>query len=330
MKFDSYVLETNVHYPTDLNLLWDASRKCIELLTSLYQKHKLPGWRKSAHWKRAIKKATRDCGKISKGGGANKEERLGEAAQKCLGTAYELEEKVKASIDQLRTEVNPGILDLIKLNEVERFQDFLIMHIDLVDRRLIKKENIPHHEKIFSLFEDHTELIKKGKSRPPVEFGHRLLIATEQNGLIIDYKIMGGGSESAETVPLVDRLLERFGVDSIKSISSDKGFSSEENRELLQLYIPEVVLPEKGRLNQSDKERQNGRRWRNLKNAHSAVESDINCLEHHGLDRCPDKGFNGYKRYVGLGVLAYNLHKIGVRILRNQVAADPPHRKKAA
>ena len=147
---------------------------------------------------------------------------------------------------------------------------------------------------------------------------------------ILDYKVMGSGSETAEVVPLVDRLLTGYGEGNLKSISFDKGFSSQEDRELLELYIPEVVMPKKGRRNQSDRQRESAPLWRKRKNTHSAVESEINCLEHHGLDRCPDKGFHGYKRYVGLGVLAYNLHKIGARILRNQAATDPPQRKKAA
>lgn len=309
------MFETNVHYPTDLNLLLDASRKCIELLSQLHEKHLIKGWRKKKYWKRRIKKLTRDCAKISKGGGANKEVRLTESAQTCLDAAFELEEKVNQSIALLRQEAELSVLDLITLSEAEKFQDYLIMHIDLVERRLIRNETIPHDEKVFSLFEEHTELIKKGKSRPPVEFGHRLLIATSQHGLILDYKIMDGGSECAETIPLADRLLNRFGEGAIRSISSDKGFSSEENRELLSLYFPEVILPKKGRLNQADKARQSTRKWRARKDAHSAVESDINCLEHHGLDRCPDKGYHGYERYTGLGVLAYNLHKIGDNIL---------------
>ena len=163
-----------------------------------------------------------------------------------------------------------------------------------------------------------------------MEFGRRLLLSTQQDGLILDYKIMGSGSETAEVVPLADRLLNSYGEGNLKSISFDKGFSSQENRELLELYIPEVVLPKKGRRSQADRQRESAPIWRKRKNAHSAVESDINSLESHGLDRCPDKGFAGYKRYVGLGVLAYNLHKIGARILRNQTAADPPEYRKAA
>ena len=70
-------------------------------------------------------------------------------------------------------------------------------------------------------------------------------------------------------------------------------------------------MPKKGKKNAEESERENDKQWKQLKNRHSAVESDINCLEHHGLDRCPDKGLHGFKRYAGLGVLAYNLHRIG-------------------
>lgn len=307
-----------MHYPTDLNLLWDASRKCIELTARIYQKIGIKGWRKQRLWKRQIKKKTRQCAKVANGGGVNKEERLTSVAHDCLDCAFQLEEKVYAAIQVLGDCDDLDILDLITLDKIESFHHYMVMHIDLVERRLIAKETIPHNEKIFSLFEEHTELIKKGKCRPPVEFGHRILLATQQHGLIIDYKTMSSGSESAETVPLADRLLNRFGEGQIASISCDKGFSSEESRQLLELYIPQVILPKKGRLNAADKERQYERNWQTRKDAHSAVESDINCLEHHGLDRCPDKGYHGYQRYTGLGVLAYNLHKIGDKLIERR------------
>ena len=331
VKADSYVLETNVHYPTDLNLLWDAARKSIEILSSLYEQLGLQGWRKKAYWKRQLKKAMRACGKINRSGGANKAERLEAAVKDYLEAAYALEAKIYECIEILRTrELSLSITESLRLENARYFHDHLIVHIDLVTRRLLKGETIGHEEKVFSLFEPHTDLIKKGKARPAVEFGRRLLVSTQQDGLILDYKVMGRGSETAEVVPLADRLLKRYGEENLKSISFDKGFSSQEDRELLELYIPEVILPKKGRRSQADRQRENAPFWRKGKDAHSAVESDINCLERHGLDRCPDKGFAGYKRYVGLGVLAYNLHKIGARILRNQAATDPPRGKKAA
>ena len=331
VKADSYVLETNVHYPTDLNLLWDAARKSIEILASLYEQLGLQGWRKKAYWKRQLKQAMRACAKINHSGGANKAERLEAAVKDYLEAAYALEAKVYECVEKLQSkEVILSITESLRLTSALYFHDHLIGHIDLIERRLLKGERIPHEEKIFSLFEPHTDLIKKGKSNPPVEFGRRLLMSTQQDGLILDYKIMGSGSETAEVVPLADRLLNRYGEGNLKSISFDKGFSSQQDRELLELYIPEVILPKKGRRSQCDLQRESAPLWRKRRNAHSAVESDINSLEHHGLDRCPDKGFAGYKRYVGLGVLAYNLHKIGARILGNQAAADPPQRRKAA
>jgi len=329
VKTDSYVLESNVHYPTDCNLLWDAARKCVELLSHLHEKLDLPGWRKGKLWKRQLKNAMRACERAASGGGANKAQRVLESAQNYLHKAYALEEKVNQCIKELQA-LPLSALEFESLRSIGYFHDMLIMHIDLVDRRLVQKETIAHEEKIFSLFEPHTELIKKGKTMPPVEFGHRLLVSTEQHGLVIDYKVMEGGSESAEIVPVADRLLNRFGEDAIASLSTDKGFSSVGDRELLELYIGEVIMPKKGRRNVADSERESTRTWKKLKNRHSTVESDINCLEHHGLDRCPDKGLNGYKRYTGLGILAYNLHKIGGGLIAQAAGAEERKRKKKA
>ena len=84
----------------------------------------------------------------------------------------------------------------------------------------------------------------------------------------------------------------------------------------------EVVMPKKGKLSAADKERQSQKRWRTLANQHSAVESNINSLEHHGLDRCPDKGYQAYASYAGMGILAYNLHRIGNHLIDAQRRAD--------
>ena len=318
IKTDSYVLETNVHYPTDANLLWDAARKSIEILVPLCLQHRVSGWRKQASWKKRVKASKRMFEKAASRGGANKAVRVQSAVRDYLDAAGALEEKINAGIIALRGEALT-LLESLTLDQADRFHTHLIRHMDLLERRVINGETIPHEEKVFSLFEEHTELIKKGKVMPPVEFGHRLLISTEQHGFILDYKRMGPGSESAEAVPSADRLLGRFGAGSIRSMSFDKGFSSQADRELLELYIPEVIMPKKGRKGENESARESTPRWKKLRNTHSAVESDINSLEHHGLNRCPDKGLNGYDRYVGFGVLAYNLHKIGAKLLAKQM-----------
>jgi hypothetical protein len=329
IKTDSYVLECNVHHPTDCNLLWDAARKCVELLDSLHEGLGLGGWRKAKYWKRQVKNSMRSCEKLASSGGANKAQRVKESAMGYVELARRLEEKVRCDIGGLKSRAL-SLTQLASLTRLDFFHEMLVKHIDLVERRLVGKETIPHEEKVFSIFEPHTELIKKGKVRPPVEFGHRVLLSSAQHGLIIDYKVMEGGSEPGEIPPLLDRLEKRFGKGSIASLSTDKGFSSEENRRLAEELSDVAVMPKKGRRNAAECEREATRRWKKLKNRHSTIESDINCLEHHGLNRCPDKGLSGYKRYVGLGVLAFNLHRIGLALLSGSVAGKRRRKKKAA
>lgn len=209
-KSDTYVLETNVHFPTDLNLLWDACRKCLVLLPRLARLHNLSGWRKARTWRPQLKALLRVCGTIHHGGGAKKPERLETAVKAYLQKAYALEQKVFASLRELRSQPL-SLGDQSLLAEVEYFHEKLIKHLDLIERRVLKGETIPHAEKDFSLFEPHTEWINKGKVVPPVELGHKVLITTEQHGLIIDYKVMEQSSDVKETLPLADRLLARFG-----------------------------------------------------------------------------------------------------------------------
>jgi len=154
---------------------------------------------------------------------------------------------------------------------------------------------------------------------PPIELGHKIQIATSQHGLIADYAILDHTADVDALIPALDRILSSYG--SIQSVSADKGYSRKEDRELLELLIPNVVIPKRGRLNQKDKEREGQKTFRALRYQHSAIESDINCLEHHGLNRCPDKGRSGYGRYAGFGILAFNLHKIGNRLQDKKRAA---------
>lgn len=323
IKVDSYVFESNVHFPTDLNLALDCARKCIVASAGLSAAYGLAGWRKHAKWQSKLKGLARNCARACRGGGTNKAARIETTAQAYLEELYALEEKVLDTLEALRgLPLSPMLL--IKLSELGDYHDLLIKHIMLIGDRLLNGRTIAPEEKLYSIFEQHTEWVQKGKTRPNVELGHRLLIATDQYGIVHDYKIMQGGDEAAEVAPLADRLVEKLGLETLASLSFDRGFSSIENRELLELCLPatEVIMPKKGKLSAADKERQSQKRWRALANKHSAVESNINSLEHHGLDRCPDKGYPAYARYAGLGVLAYNLHRIGNHLIARQRRAD--------
>jgi len=323
VRADSYVLESDIHHPTDCNLLWDAARKSVELTARLAAELGLPGLRKERYWKKVVKGAMRKCERTASRGGANKDERVLRETGEYLGRAGELRDRVRATEAAIKArDLTPA--QRAKLCEIGYFMEMLDKHIDLVRRRLIDKETIPHEEKVFSLFEPHAELVKKGKSRPPVEFGHRLLIASLRGGLVLDYKVMVGGAESDEVVPLAERLVERYGAGSVGSLSTDEGFSSAANAARLGELVDTVVMPKKGRGTAADRERESAPAWKRLKDRHSAVESDINALGHHGLDRCPDSGLAGFKRYAGYGVLAYNLHKVGAALL----GREAPGRRK--
>lgn len=152
----------------------------------------------------------------------------------------------------------------------------------------------------------------KRQQRPNVEFGHRFLIATDQHQLIQDYAMPVGGAD-------VDQ--------GVASLSFDKGFTRTEDRELLSLYVPTVVMPKRGKKSATETARESAPTFVALRRQHSAVESAINSLEHHGLNRCLDVGLAGYRRYVRFGVLSYNLHVIGRELLaRGRARAETVQR----
>ena len=313
VKADTYVLETDVHFPTDLNLLWDAGRKCVDLIQKYRDQfgYALPGWRKAKQWRRQLKNCERAASQIVYRGGPNKEARVKRAVRDYLAVGRDLGAKVQASLLGLCDQA----VEAAHWEALAYFHRMLDKHLDLVQRRLLQEETIAAHEKVFSLFEPHTEWIQKGKQRPNVELGHRLLIATDQHQLIQDYDVPVGQADVDQSVPVADRLLGRYGAGSLASLSFDKGFTRAQDRELLSLYVPEVVMPKRGKKNAAEAQRESQKKFVALRQQHSAVESEINSLEHHGLNRCLDVGLEGYLRYVGYGVMSYNLHVIGRELL---------------
>lgn len=308
VKVDTYVLETDVHFPTDLNLLWDAGRKCVDLIAKYRDQfgYALPGWRKAKDWRRRFKALERVSSKAVYGGGANKERRVKAAVRDYVGAGRELSVKVRVSLLALCDQA----VEQAHWEALAYFHGMLDKHLDLVERRLLREEKIAAAEKVFSLFEPHTEWIQKGKLRPNVELGHRLLVATDQHQLVQDYDVPVGGAEVDQSVAVAGRLLGRY-AGQIASLSFDKGFTRATDREVIGLYVPTVVMPKRGKKTAADTEREQDKKFVALRRQHSAVESDINALEHHGLNRCLDVGLAGYLRYVGYGVLSYNLHVIG-------------------
>ncbi len=322
LKTDSFVVESNVHFPTDYNLLWDCARVCLETITKFLNKYEhQQGWRKLEDWRSTMKGLMRELGKASSSGGKNKEKRVKSATTKYL-------KKAKALLSKIRRELPDFPLedygDLTMHITMEHFMKLMGKHIDLVDRRILKGEKIPHSEKLFSVFERYTEWVKKGKARPNVELGKKLSITTDQYNLIVDYEIMTNVQDRDVVIDLADRMLTKYKV---ASWSFDKGYWRKENKELLALEIPKVIMPKLGRRTKAEEKEEKSRSFKRLKNKHSAIESNINELEHRGLDRCPDRGINNYKRYISLGVCAYNLKKIGRELLKQEKASKDAEKR---
>jgi len=326
LKTDSYVLETNIHFPTDLNLLYDCLRKCLDMIEKLQDQTGLTGWRKIKHIRKTIKSTFRATShQVFKG---KKEEQKKQSVKQYLQQAGELVQRLEYVINNYSVTTENIPAAVILLTSLEHYKKYAVKFIDLTQRRLIKDEVIPAEEKIYSIFEPHTEWISKGKLNKKVELGHLLLITTDQHHFIVDYKIMENEKDPAQIKSLTDRIQQNFAGRKISSHSFDKGFYSKANLEILQqANIEQVILPKKGKLNKEEKQKESTKRFKQLRYAHSAIESNINMLEHHGLNRCADRGLHGYKRYVGLSVLAYNLHILGNCLIEQEKEKEEKRQK---
>jgi IS5 family transposase len=333
LKTDSYAVETDVHFPTDLNLLWDGCRKCLDMVKKLQSVSSCPleGWRKIKNIRKALKSQFRATSqKVFKG---RDEHQKKQSVRQYLAQAKRLEAKVEEVIKNPPVVMDKEVMVMATIAQLVKYKNYVTKFTDQIERRLLKGETIPSEEKIFSIFEEHTDPIAigwltKGKLNKKVELGLLLLVTTDQYQFIVDYKVMEKQRDAAQVSGLCERIKRHYPGENIGSHSFDKGFWSKDNLATLQQAgIEQVVLPKKGRHNKEDKERESGPEFKKLRNAHSAVESNINMLEHHGLNRCMDKGLDGCKIYVGLSVLAYNLHILG-NAFKAKAKADEERRKK--
>lgn len=201
------------------------------------------------------------------------------------------------------------IMAQLKVQEIERYIAHAERQIDQIYRRVVEGETIPHHEKVFSIFQEHTEWIVKGKAGVSQELGLKICIVKDQYGFILHHRVMQNETDDKIAVPIIEETIRRFS--DFRSCSFDKGFHSPKNQEELAAILNKVILPRKGRLSAINKEIEQSEEFIQAKRKHSAVESSINALENHGLDRCLDHGIHGFKRYVALAIVARNIQIVG-------------------
>jgi hypothetical protein len=325
---DSFVVETNVHFPTDTGLLWDALRRMIRLTMDLCDRMEKSEWRQGAHHLRKVKKALRTLQQLKRSTSqdpkvkARKGQEIRCAYQECLDLARPLLARVGVTLEPIEA---PDADLLSRIKTIEGFVAHAKRQIEQIHQRIMDGETIPHHEKVFSIFEPHTEWISKGKAGVPVELGLKVCIVKDQFGCILHHRVMQHETDDQVAVPMIQETKERF--PNLKSCSFDKGFYSSKNQERLSELLDEVILPRKGKLSKAALAIENSPEFIHLRRKHAAVESGINALENHGLDCCPDRGIMGFKRYVGLAVLARNIQLIGALLQKRRLQEIKRHEK---
>jgi len=317
IKSDSYVVESDIHFPTDLNLLWDSGRKCLDTIELLRSEGvQLSGWNQHKGRRSKFRKVYRKTSEIHRKKGKNYQQRLEESTEEYLKVSGELEQKLEYTMLEGKLQIELGLVSLFEFELFQSLHYYLQMlkkHRDLVRRRIILKEEIPHSEKVFSIFEPHVEWNTKGKLHRGVELGHNTLIATDQYQFILHHEVFENQVDKSRTIGIGQGIANQYGGEGyhLLSISFDRNFFSFAAKKALGELYDQVILPKPGKKSESQLAEESAVIFVKKRKAHSGVESNINQLEHHGLSKCRDKGIDGFKRYVAYGVLAYNLHRMG-------------------
>ena len=287
----------------------------IEECTKLNKNNGLNGWRQSIYNIRQFKKKYRLVQKLKHSTSKDekkkkqKEDEIRQQHEIYLNDAYDYLNRAK----QTRTLLKEALLNP-PIDNLNSYIKHAERQCDQIRRRVLQGEEIPHEEKILSIFEPHTEWINKGKAGVSVELGVKVCILEDTTRFILHHCVQEKQTDDQIAVEIVTEGQDRF--PNLAIVSMDKGFLSTENQRELKLNEDKVILPKKGRLNQADQEREHESEFIRRRLQHSAVESAINALEIHGLDKCPDHGLEGFKRYVSLAILARNIQRLGV-VTRN-------------
>ena len=304
-------------------MLFDAIRKTITLTARLCDRYNIPGWRQWAYNIQRAKNHWHKAQRSQRSRKADAEKGKQKAFSAYLNVVEGYYQKSQQSLDQLQANtqtLSPKDWCCLQdsITEIKGYHDYVELLSDQIKRRVLEGEVIPADEKVFSIFEPHTEWISKGKAGVPVELGLKVCVIEDQYQFILHHRVMENTQDVDVAVDIIKEAQEKFS--SMRACSFDKGFHSPTNQTKLTEYLDEVTLPKKGKLSSEEKTKARTGIFRKARRQHSAVESAINALEHNGLDRCPDHGIDGFKRYVALGILSRNLQRIGAIVIAKELA----------
>ena len=313
LRVDCTVVQTDVHHPTDNTLLWDVVRVVTRLVGGLKKavQKRIRGF----HNRKRV--ARRRMQEIQRMTPRQRHERQTEKYRELIGVTEEVVTSARKVVEQ--TEKARGKDRAAELaipairKEINHYCKLGDRVIDQARRRVLEGEQVPNAEKIFSIFEAHTDLIKRGKVQTPLEFGHKVFLAESAQGLITQYEVLEGNPNDEHHVePSLKRHKKMFGH--IPELySTDRGFFSEKNVKFCERKGVKVVcIPQCG--GQKTDERKayekspdfkKGQRFR------AGIEGTISVLfRGRGMKRCRDEGRKRFELWVGAAVLANNLMRI--------------------
>jgi IS5 family transposase len=310
LRTDGTVVETHIHYPTDSSLLADSVRVLSRALKRAQQVLAGAGDLAKETFRdrsRSARRAARQIGSAARQGSqATKKtyRRLVDTARASVRQAQVVLEALKQEASQQADRLRQTLETFIPRAE---------QVIDQAVRRVFEDEKVPAHDKLVSIFEPHTDIIKRGKANKDTEFGHKVWLDEVEGGIITGYRVLEGNpSDEDQWQPSLDHHLQQFGRPPDQA-SADRGVWSPGNElYATELGVRRVILPQRGDKS-DDRIRyeklpwfRRGRRW------HAGIEGRISVTQRkHGLARCLNQGEDGFQRWVGWGVVANNLTMMG-------------------
>ncbi|TWT74713.1 hypothetical protein CA13_59120 [Planctomycetes bacterium CA13] len=315
VRADSFVVETNIHHPTESSLIFDGVRKFVPLCADLAGMLEIDGWRQSDHLTRKIKKLKQNMGRIAASKSQVKKDALQSLYMDLLVRTEQLLTRADELVKTAKSELFSTAI-VSKIAAIERWIQLTRQVCDTARRRVLLGERVPNSEKLFSLFETHTQLYRRGKAGQPNQYGRLVLVYEDAAGFISHYHLMDRTSKDQDVVVEQTRIAQRKHSGQIETASFDRGFHSDENETALQEIVDDVCVLPRAPDQYAERLKNGSVKFHQTRLRHSGVESAIGALQRgNGLKRCRDRSEIGFERYFGLAVLGRNLHTLGKLLL---------------
>jgi IS5 family transposase len=298
LRTDTTVTECNIHWPTDSSLLWDTYRVIAREMSRGRRIDPL-----SCRWRFHVKKIKKMEFFITRYSNSKSKKRLRQVRQRMKELIVRVEAVLEKAEKFVAWAERSTCLELMAVGVV--LADYLpVMRQVAVAarRREFDGEKVPHGEKVFSIFEPHTELIMRGRRSRPVEFGHKVLLTQSKEKFITDFVVLEENCSDDELLPLVfARHEEKYGRRP-ESIAADKGFCPDaDTYEELEEQVDFLGVPRRTR-DFGDAMMAVWQQWR------AGIEGTISCLKRaFRLARCCFRGFRNFASAIGSAVFCHNL-----------------------